>query len=83
MPISMKELDTTYRRIYRRLMTGIFIVCATSLLLALSLLIGSPKVAIWVSEAAQAEFVGANAPSVPEPMRLAGTARRIRAIKAD
>jgi hypothetical protein len=76
MPISMKELDATYRRIYRRLMTGIFIVCGTSLLLALS-------VAIWVSEAVQAEFVGANAPSVPEPMRLAGTARRIRAIKAD
>jgi len=80
MPISIKKSDQIYRRTYRRLVAGIFIVYGTVLLAAL---IGSPKVASWVSEAAQAELVGANALSVPEPMRRAEPATPIQTVKAD
>jgi hypothetical protein len=83
MPISMKELDQTYRRTYRRLIIGIFIFYGTFLLVVLSLLIGSPRVAGWMSEATRAEPVGMTTPSASEPLRLTGPARRVRTVKAD
>jgi hypothetical protein len=83
MPTSMKELDRTYRRTYRRVITGALVIYGTSLLVVLSLLFGNPKIATWISDAAQAEFVAASAPPAPEPLRLAQPARPIQTVKAE
>jgi hypothetical protein len=83
MPMSMKELDLAYRRTYRRLITGIFIVYAALLLTVISVLIVNPKVATWVSEAVRAGLVGGYAPPAHEPMRLAQPGRPIRTVKSD
>jgi hypothetical protein len=81
MPISMKELDETYRRTYRRLVAGMFIVYGTVLLVALSVLIGGPKVASLAWQTAQAQLVGATTP--PAPTRSAEPAKPTRTVKAD
>ena len=83
MPMSMKELDQTYRRTYRRLITGVFIVYGTSLLVVLSLLISNPKISTWISETVQSEFASANAPTAPASLRLAQPAKPIRTVKAE
>jgi uncharacterized membrane protein YesL len=83
MPLSLKELEQIYRRNYRRSIIGIFIVYGTALLTALLLLSGNPKVATWVSEAVQAEFASTNAPSTPEPARLARPVKPVRTVKAE
>jgi hypothetical protein len=83
MPTSMKELDRTYRRNYRRLFAGIVVIYTVALLAVLSLLVSNPKFATWISEAAQAEFVDANPPSASEPTRLAQPAQPLRTVKAD
>jgi hypothetical protein len=83
MPMSLKELDRTYRRTYRRLITGVMMIYATGLLLGVLLTLGHPKVATWISQAAQAEFVGAQDPLAPEPPRLAQAVKPMRTVKAD
>jgi hypothetical protein len=83
MPTSLKELDRAYRRTYRRLITGVVIVYGTGLLLGVLLTLGHPKVASWISQAAQAEFAGALEPSAPEPVRVAKPAKPMRTVKAD
>jgi hypothetical protein len=83
MPTSMKELDEAYRRTYRRLITGVFIIYGVSLLMVLSLLVSNPKVSTWISEAAQSEFVGASAPPALPPLRLAEPARPMQTVKAE
>lgn len=83
MPMSMKELDQTYRRTYRRLITGIFILYGTSLLMVLSLLVINPKVSAWASQAAQSTFVTASAPTPPAAMRLAQPATPMQTVKAE
>lgn len=83
MPMSMKELDRTYRRTYRRLMTGAIIVYGTTLLALVVLLLGNPRIAAWVSEATQAELIGSRAPSAPEPLRLAQPIKPVRTVKAE
>ena len=55
MPTSLKELDQTYRRTYRRLITGVIIIYGAGLLLGVLLTLGHPKVATWISQAAEAE----------------------------
>jgi hypothetical protein len=83
MPMSMKELDQTYRRTYRRLITGVFILYGTSLLMVFSLLVINPKVSSWISQAAQSTFVTASAPTAPTSLRLAQPARRMQTVKAE
>jgi sulfite exporter TauE/SafE len=83
MPISMKELDEAYRRTYRRLVAGIFVVYGTILLVVLSVLIGGPKVASSVWQTAQSQLMGANAVPAPEPVRRAEPAGPMRTVKAD
>jgi hypothetical protein len=83
MPTSLKELDQTYRRTYRRLITGVVIIYGAGLLLGVLLTLGHPKVASWISQAAEAEFAGAVEPSAPEPVRVARPAKPMRTVKAD
>jgi hypothetical protein len=83
MPTSMKELDRTYRRTYRRIMTGVFVVYGVSLLMVLSLLVSNPKISTWISEAAHSEFVSTEAPAAPAPLRLAEPARPTQTAKAE
>lgn len=83
MPASMKELDQVYRRTYRRLIIGVFILYGVSLLMVLSLLVSNPKVSTWIAEAVQSEFVGASAPPAPPPLRLAEPARPMQTVKAE
>jgi hypothetical protein len=78
MPMSNKELDRTYRRTYRRLITGIFVVYGMALLAILSLLIGNANVADWLSEATQAEVAATVGPPPPQPMRIAQPARTVK-----
>jgi hypothetical protein len=75
MPTSLKELDQTYRRTYRRLITGVIIIYGAGLLLGVLLTLGHPKVATWISQAAEAEFAGALELSAPKPVRVAQPAK--------
>lgn len=81
MPMSNRELDQVYRRTYRRLITGVLIAYGTSLLIVLTLLISQPRIAAWVSEAAQAELAGTTPPA-PQPTRLAQP-KGVRAVRVD
>jgi len=63
MPTTLKELERTYRRTYRNLIAGVVTVYATGLLLVVLLTLGHPKVATWISHAAQAEFASTLEPS--------------------
>jgi hypothetical protein len=83
MPMSSKELERIYRRTYRRLTIGISIIYAVALLAGLSVVFGNPRIAGWVSQSVQAEFVGPDVPSKPEPMRLAQPAKPMRTVKSD
>jgi hypothetical protein len=82
MPMSISELDRTYRRTYRRLIIAIFFVYGATLLVVLSLVIGNPRIASWVSDAAHSEMVGTNLTS-PKSMGLAQPAKPIRTVKAE
>jgi hypothetical protein len=77
--MSMRELDQTYRRTYRRLITGVFILYGMSLLMVFSLLVTNPKVSTWISQATQSTFVTASAPTAPALLAPA----RPQAIKAE
>ena len=83
MPTSLQELDRTYRRTYRRLITGVIIIYGTGLLLGVLLTLGHPKVATWVSQAAEAEFAGALQPPAAGPVLVAQPANPMRTVKAD
>ena len=82
MPTSLRDLDRTYRRTYRRLITGIMIIYGTGLLLGVLLTVSHPKIATWISRAADAEFAGALQQSAPESA-AAQPARRLRTVKAE
>jgi hypothetical protein len=82
MPTSLTKLDLTSRRIYRPVIAAMLVTYATSMLVAFALLFSNPKVASWVSDAAQAEMVGAYAPRVPEPLRFAAPSSPIRTVNA-
>ena len=83
MPTTLKELERTYRRTYRNLIAGVVIIYGTGLLLVVLLTLGHPKVATWISQAAQAEHAGALELSAPEPIRVAQPAKPVRTVKAD
>jgi hypothetical protein len=69
MPMSIKELDQTYRRIYRRLTIGIAIIYGLALVVGLAVLVGNARGDGWASGG--------------EPMRLAQPAKPIRTVRAD
>ncbi len=76
-------LNRTYRRAYRRLTLGISIFCVVVLAGGLSLLASNPKVGAWISEAAQAEYVGDIALPASESVRLAVPDQPVRQAKAN
>jgi hypothetical protein len=83
MPMSIKELDQTYRRTYRRLIAGVLIVYGTSLLIVLTLLISNPRVTNWLSDASQAELAGTLSSPAPQPTRVARPARSSQTVRVD
>ena len=60
---SLKRSKRTQRGIHRHLIAAIVAVFGAFLLLGI--LIWNPKIAIWIAEAAQTEFVGATPPQLP------------------
>jgi hypothetical protein len=83
MPISIDELERTYRRAYRRLSIGIGIVYGVVVLTGLAAAVGNTRIAGRISPGVQAESVNRNVTSVSEPMQLAQPAKRIRTVKYD
>jgi hypothetical protein len=83
MPMSIEELERSYRRAYRRLSIGIGIAYATFVLAGVAAVMGNARIAGWISAAVQAEAVSRDVPSAPEPIELAQPARRIRTVKND
>jgi hypothetical protein len=83
MPMSMNDLERTYRRTYRRLTIGICVIYGASVLAGLATLVGNAKIAGQVSQALHAEFVSPDVASAPEPTRLARPAERFLTVKAD
>jgi sulfite exporter TauE/SafE len=78
MPMSIEELERSYRRAYRRLCIGIAVVYGTIVLAVLAGVVGNagPR---WTSGAVQTELASRDA-AVSEPMQ---PARRIRTVKTD
>ena len=83
MPRSIREMDETYRRTYRRLTVGILIIYGVVLLAAGVTLFGYPPAIAWVSEAVQAEFAGTDTPPAPDPADIAVPPQSIRTVKAE
>jgi hypothetical protein len=80
MPMSIEELERSYRRAYRRLSIGIAIVYGAIVLAAVVAVVGNKGIAGWTSGAVQAELASRDAASVSEPMQPAS---RIRTVKND
>jgi hypothetical protein len=83
MPMSVRELDETYRRTYRRLIAGVLIVYAAGFLLVFTLLISNPRIASWVTEAMQAELAITTQPAEPQPTRVARPAQSMQSVRND
>lgn len=83
MPTTIQQLNRTYRRAYRRLTLGLSIFCVVALVASLSLLVSNPKAGTWISEAAQAEFVGDIAVPASETVGLALPDQPVRQAKAN
>lgn len=83
MPTTIQQLSRTYRRAYWRLTVGFSIFYVVALAAGLSLLVSNPKVAMWISDAAQAEYVGMNQFVAPESVRLALPDQSVRQAKVN
>jgi hypothetical protein len=83
MPTSLTRLNRPSRRLYRPMIAAVLVAYGTCMLLAFALLFSNPKFASWVSEAAQAEMVGAYSPRAPEPVRLVAPTGPIRTVDVD
>jgi hypothetical protein len=59
---------------------GVFIAPVLVLTILVLLVIIEPRASTWISEAAQAEFVGATDPSIPDPV-VVPEIRVLRAAK--
>lgn len=60
---SLKGSKQTRRKTHRHFNNAIVVLFGTFLLLGI--LIWNPKIAIWIAEAAETEFVGATPPQLP------------------
>jgi sulfite exporter TauE/SafE len=78
MPMSIEELERSYRQAYRRLCIGIAIVYGTIVLAVLGGVVGNAGTR-WTLGAGQAELASRDA-AMSEPMQ---PARRIRTVKND
>jgi hypothetical protein len=83
MPMSIEELERSYRRAYRRLSIGIAIVYGAIVLAVFVAVVGNARIAGWISGAVWAELASRDVASVSEPMRLSQPAGQIRTVNND
>jgi hypothetical protein len=81
--IPIQMLNRIYRRAYWRLTVGFSIFYVVVLAAGLSLLVSNPKVGSWISDAAQAEYVGDVPVAASETVRLALPNEPVRQAKAN
>jgi len=79
---SLNELEQIYRRNYRRLTIGTFVVYAIAVGTAVAALINSPTAVSWISDAMQAEFVGSILPSEPRSADFPQPDKVFQTVKA-
>src|ERR1700684_1109996 len=61
---------------------GLFLMPALLVIALIAMPVMHPAAPVWISEAAQAEFVGANVPDLA-PTQLAQPAMRVRTVRAN
>ncbi len=61
---------------------GLFLMPALLVIALIALAVMQPAAPVWISEAAQAEFVGANVPDLA-PTQLTQPAMRVRTVRAN
>jgi hypothetical protein len=61
---------------------GLFLLPALLVIALIALAVMQPAAPVWISEAAQAEFVGIDVPD-PAPAQLAQPAMRVRTVRAN
>jgi hypothetical protein len=78
---SLNRSDENRNRTDRNWSIGLFALPVLVMIALVALAITKPVASVWISQAAQAEFVGSNAPDVA-PTQLAQPAMQIRTAKA-
>jgi hypothetical protein len=78
---SLNRSDENQNRTDRNWNIGLFGLPVLVMIALVALAIFKPVASVWISEAAQAEFVGPNSPDVA-PTKLAQPAPQIRTVKA-
>ena len=78
---SLNRSDENQNRTDRNWSIGLFALPVLVMIALVALAIIKPVASVWISEAAQAEFVGPDAPEVA-PTKLAQPATQIRTVKA-
>jgi hypothetical protein len=78
---SLNRSDENQNRTDRNWSIGLFVLPVLVMIALVALAIIKPVASVWISEAAQAEFVGPDAPEVA-PTKLAQPATQIRTVKA-
>jgi hypothetical protein len=79
---SLNRSDESRNRTDRNWSIGFFALPVLVVIALVALAITKPVASVWISEAAQAEFVGPNPPAVA-PTELAQPAMQIRTVKAN
>jgi hypothetical protein len=79
---SLDRSDENRNRTDRSWSIGFFVVPMLIVIVLIALVMIKPAASIWISEAAQAEFVGPNSPELA-PTELAKPAMQIRTVKAN
>ena len=72
----------SHNRTDRSLSLGLFLLPALLVIALVALAVMQPAASVWISEAAQAEFVGVNVPDLA-PTQLAQPAMRVRTVRAN
>lgn len=83
MPTSLTKSSETDNRVYRSWSIGIYALPALLALALIGFLMNQPGASNWVSDAAQAEFVGATFVPDAAPTQLAQPGNRIQTVKAN
>jgi hypothetical protein len=78
-PITLKESEPENAGLDRLERAGIFIIPVVVLITIVILAFRHPAVSIWISDAAQAEFVGTTSASVIDPTPVAEPQRVLHA----
>jgi hypothetical protein len=79
---SLNRADQNRNRTDRSWSIGLVVLPVLIVIALVALAITNPVVSIWISQAAQAEFVGPNSPDLT-PTELAQPAMQIRTVKAN